>query len=246
MNPISKKIEATLLKSKKYIDTSLSNKYIVPNKFKESRMTESKEVDISDMLSFLTQNKNYVNKFPLKDTYTQAVAEKFRDEFDIYLSSDNFEIASIKFKASSVWITYDQLVKEYKEFSAKSGISSEDQKVKQAFEYLLRYARFDGKMTLSNFDKIYLSQIFSFLLYIKNGKMPEQGVKGTGGDIEAEVKENTDYDYWGNKAFRSFKSKYLPGYTMSLLKNGKFIVKGLSSNDIEKIKHVFRLFGRDY
>jgi len=243
---LQEKINSIVAKSKKYVDNTLINKYTDLSSFKETIMLkESAKVDVNAMLNFLAQNKDLINEFAVHDAYAQAITKKFRNEFDLYLSTDRFEIETIKFKASSTWISYEDLVKEYKEFSAKSGISSDDQKLKQTFEYALRYARFDGSSTISNFDNTYLSMIFKLLYYIKTGKL-ETKDNAIGVDIETDMKATTDYNYWSNKAFRNYTNKLLPGYYMSYLKNGKFIIKGLSNQDIEKLKHVFELYGRKF
>lgn len=207
------------------------------------RLKES--VDEKDMVKFISDNVKFLDKYDARELYYKTMAHKFNDEFDTYLSTDRygkFRNDSLNFETDAE--TYDELAKAFNNFRVSTGISPEDEKLKKAFTNLTKsYFSYQGNGVLSYYSHVTLGYLFFILYYVCKNIIGKD--LGDANKLEAKYKEIIQtpgaFQIW-LKDFAPVKFKVSEfGVDIAIMKNGKLVIKGLSSQEEQKMEHLFKV-----
>lgn len=214
-------------------------------KLKRFMINESTK-NVNTMLDFIMKNKNFIDyDFQVEDLWQKVAVAKFKKETGFYPTVSRYEwkIADLGWELKNTdKMNFEDILKDFKDFSAKTPDSPQEMAEKTAFTHLLQYARWDGKGTFVNIKDYELNSLIRFLRYIVYNKLDR--------DL-AEANKIID-EYLRPKegvvrAVVDFKNVKLPevgNIVMTRFKNGKIIIKGLNKKQQDHITKIVEMVSK--
>lgn len=224
----------------------MEEKYESYFKGKQVKFRESKR-STKETLAFLVSNSELINEFDLDSVYFNTMSKKFKKEFDVFLETDKFGRFSsedLGFKTSVS--TYEELVKAFEAFRKTSGISPEDEKIKQNFSSLKSHLYYTGKGIFKYSTRyFYFYELFYVLFYVCKGVLyKDYKESNLLWDKYRELIENPNKFQTSAYDFAPAKFKVDEfGVEVTIMKNGKLIVKGLSSKEEQRLAYLYKVLG---
>lgn len=215
-------------------------------KFKGYMINEASK-NVQSMLNFIMSNKQFIEyDHQVQDLWERVAVAKFKKDTGFYptVTRWKWEIADLSWVLENTdKMEYDEILKNFKEFSSKTTDSPEEMKEKTAFTSLLQYANFDGKGTFKGIRSYDLNTFIWFLQYIVNGKLDQNLANAN--DIIDEYLRPKEGVVRSVEDFRNVKLPLGRGsVTMSRLKNGKIIVKGLNGKQLAHITKIIDMVSK--
>lgn len=203
----------------------------------ESRITDDKKA----MLTFINNNSNLISGFDVRDLYYKVIEKKLQEETGLYFyRSYGYFITETfsDFKANED-LPYDQILSEFRKFEISTGLSKDDVSIKNHFKFMKNGFRYKGNGLLHRFgmypsfkDLVYL------LIYVVKGEI--------GKDYSEAIKIVDKYPEFKTWEFPTgkFRIPEFKGLEIVSFKNGKMQIKGLSTEQENKIQHVFDIINQ--
>ena len=214
-----------------------------------------------DLLAELA--KEYEYQYDVEDLYGKMIASKLSEEFGIYVGfRDRYFICdSVGFKV------YFRDVKDYKQLYSmikdKIGDCADDAKLKDKFHYLFGELSVESKIgefhdySRGSFDSM---QFFDLLWYLKTDEFIRDGSIGhklmdVAQAYADEYKDDTA-TYFYPRTYLQYQIRYgswidlstvddkFSGWQIKFFQNGKVQMKGLSTEDWDKIVHIDEICSR--
>ncbi len=211
-------------------------------KLKRHMLNESK-MTVKEMLNFLIQNQQYVPDYKLADIWESVARDKFKKDTGFYPTTSRYtwQISDLGWELKDTNnMNYEEILKDFKQFQGKSSDSPQEQMEKTQFTDLLRYAKWDGK-NFTGISDYNLNTLVRFLRYIVYGKLDNNLAQAN--DIIDKLRPTEGFVRAVND-FRNVKMPEVGNITMSRLKNGKIIIKGLNKRQIDHIHKIIGMVGR--
>lgn len=177
--------------------------------------------------------------YKLNDIYNDLITKKFREDYpDFYLETryNEFIVDSAKFKIS-IDSTYEDIVKAF-EKAVGSGDSRENAKLKAKFNYSCGRFRNEGNGNLLEYRSYGMNSLDS-LLFILTWVIDDV--------IPPDLGEAQDWMREKGLSSNSvmFKETFEElGVEITSQKNGKIKIRGLDSNELERLDFLFEICER--
>lgn len=214
-----------------------------------------------DLLAELA--KEYEYQYDVEDLYCKMIASKLSEEFGIYVGfRDRYFICdSVEFKV------YFRDVKDYKQLYSmikdKIGDGADDAKLKDKFHYLFGELSVESKIgefhdySRSSFDSM---GFFDLLWYLKTDEFIRDGSIGHKlmdvAQAYADKYKDDTATYFYPRTYLQYQIRYgswidlstvddkFSGWQIKFFQNGKVQMKGLSTEDWDKIVHLDEICSR--
>ncbi len=211
-------------------------------KFKDYALNEASSV--KDKLDFIVKNQAGLNDWDVEDLWLTVARDKFKKETGFYPTATRYkwEISDLGWELKDTdKMSYDDIVKAFKQFQGASADSPQEMEEKTAFTHLLQYAEWDGKGTFKRIANHDLNSLFRFLRYIVYGKL-DQNLKQANDIIDR--MRPTEGFYRGVDDFKNEKFPEIGNITMTRYKNGKIAIKGLKKKDQDHITKIVNMVSK--
>lgn len=207
-------------------------------KFNEGRADDDKK----SMLTFINNNSNLVDAYDIRELYYRVIAQKlekdtglyFRHETYGYFATDTFQDLKIK-----DYLPYDQILSEFRKFEMSTGLSKDDVEIKNHFKFMKSGFTYKGNGLMKRWG-VYPSfkDLVYLLIYVVKGEI--------GKDYSEAIKIVDKYPELKTWEFPTgkFKIPEFRGIEIVSFKNGKIQIKGLSTEQENKIQHVFDIINQ--
>lgn len=214
-----------------------------------------------DLLAELA--KEYEYQYDVEDLYGKMIASKLSEEFGIYVGfRDRYFICdSVGFKV------YFRDVKDYKQLYSMIkdtiGDGADDAKLKDKFHYLFGELSVESKVgefhdySRGSFDSM---QFFDLLWYLKTDEFIRDGSIGHKlmdvAQVYADKYKDDTATYFYPRTYLQYQIRYgswidlstvddkFSGWQIKFFQNGKVQMKGLSTEDWDKIIHLDEICSR--
>ena len=211
-------------------------------RFKRAMLNEANK-SVKEMLNFLIQNSQYISDYQLAEVWESVARDKFKKDTGFYPTTSRYKwgISQLGWEIDHTDnMDYDQILSNFKEFQGKTTDSPQEQKEKTEFTSLLQYAKWDGK-NFTNISEHNLNTLIRFLRYIVYGKLDNNLAQAN--EIMDRLRPS-EGAFRGVNDFRNEKFPDIGNITMSRLKNGKIIIKGLNRKNSEHISKIIGMVNK--
>jgi hypothetical protein len=194
-------------------------------------LTESKR-SVKGMLNFISKNQNFIHDYQLSEIWENVAKEKFQKDTGFYPTTSRYkwQIPTLAWELEHTDnMSYEDILNDFKKFQGKSSFSPQEQIEKTSFTSLLQYAKWDGK-NLTGIGSYDMNSLLRFLRYIVYNKLDKNLAEAN------KIMDDMGWSY--SSDFRNEKLQDVGGITMSKLKNGKIIIKGLNRKQIDNINRI--------
>ena len=211
--------------------------------FKTRRKIMEKAENVKEKAKFIYENAEYLKYgYMLDDAYDSIVSKKLTEKFGIFVgaSKGQVEIDSIGFRSS--YSTYAEIESLVSKAMSASPISKDDLDIKENMRYSTKNFDYEsiGKFKkYSSGDITTLIQILYFAVTGKSKNSWQEAIKILATPENEELKDV--WGYGGKGVIKNHKIKELRNLSITIFRNNKIGIKGLTPEQDERILHLFEI-----
>lgn len=202
--------------------------------------------NMNSMLDFIMKNRNFIQYDHQVEELWQSVATaKFKKDTGFYptISRWEWKIADLGWELKNTdKMNYEDILKDFQNFSSKTSDSPQEMTEKSAFTSLLQYARWDGRGTITGISDYDLNSLIRFLRYVIYGKLDKNLAEAN--KIIDDYLRPKEGVFRGVNDFKNVKLPEVGNIDMTRFKNGKIVIKGLNSRQLAHITKIIEMVSK--